>query len=162
GLGDMLCAVPALQALRAGLPDATITLLGLPWARAFIERFRHYVDDFLEFPGYPGIPEREPDVRELPAFFTGVQRRRYDLALQMHGSGLVSNPFTVLLGARASAGFFLSGQYCPDERRFLPYDEREPEVLRYLRLMGSLGMPSQGEELEFPILAEDAHALAAI
>src|SRR5439155_4555023 len=59
------------------------------------------------------------------------------------------------------AGFFLPGQYCPDERRFLPYDEREPEVLRYLRLMEFLGVPSQGEELEFPLLAEDAQALAA-
>jgi ADP-heptose:LPS heptosyltransferase len=162
GLGDLLCVVPALRALRAGLPSASITLLGLPWARMFVERFSSYIDDFLEFPGYPGIPERALEVRELPAFFAGVQRHRFDLAIQMHGSGITSNPFTMLLGARINAGFFLPGQYCPDEHYFLPYDEREPEVLRYLRLVESLGMPSRGEALEFPLREADVQALEAV
>lgn len=155
GLGDLLCAVPAWRALRAALPKAKIMLIGLPGAQSFVQRFHHYLDDWLEFPGYPGIPEGWQSPRHLPAFLLQVQQQEFDLALQMHGSGIISNCFTVLLGAKLNAGFFLPGQYCPDRERFLPYPEQEPEVWRHLRLMEFLGIPLQGEELEFPLKQAD-------
>lgn len=161
GLGDLLCAVPAWRSLRAALPEAQITLIGLPWARSFVERFSKYLDNFLEFPGYPGIPEVPLQITKIPAFFAN-QQQRFDLALQMHGNGSVSNPFTVLLGARVNAGFYLPNQYCPDAERFLPYPEHEPEVWRHLRLMEFLGIPIKGTFLEFPLREEDFAALDAI
>ena len=162
GLGDLLCTIPAWRALRMALPQAQITLIGLPWARTFVERYAAYLDDFIEFIGYPGIPEVSPPLRKLPAFFASVQEQCFDLALQMQGNGSVINPFTVLLGARVNAGFYLHGSYCPDPGRFLPYPTHEPEVWRHLRLMEFLGIPLQGDVLEFPLGKEDFSALHVI
>lgn len=155
GLGDLLCVVPALRALRAALPQTHIALVGLSSAGFFVTRYHRYLDELIEFPGYPGIPERVPDLAQLPIFLDQVHQRRFDLAIQMHGSGTYSNPFTMLLGARHTAGFFLPSLYCPDPDRFLPYPGTIPEVRRHLRLLEFLGVPSQGEELEFPLDAQD-------
>jgi ADP-heptose:LPS heptosyltransferase len=161
-LGDLLCAVPAFRALRAALPGAHITLIGLPWARNFADRFGRYFDAFLEFPGYPGLPERPVDVRLLPGFLAAAQRERFDLALQMHGCGTITNALVVALGAARTAGFFQMGEYCPDPARFLPYPPSVPEVWRHLRLLDFLGIPLQGEDLEFPLAEKDFAALDAI
>jgi ADP-heptose:LPS heptosyltransferase len=162
GLGDLLCAVPALRALRFGLPDAHITLIGLSSARTFVQRYNQYLDELIEFPGYPGLPEQPPALEALPPFFSHVQARRFDLALQLHGSGTISNPITVLLGARLSAGFYLPGEYCPDPDHFLPFADHESEIRRNLRLVTYLGIPAQGEQLEFPIAPGDREALAGL
>ena len=45
-LGEMLCAVPALRALKLGFESAEITLIGLPSARPWAQRVP-YIDDFL-------------------------------------------------------------------------------------------------------------------
>ena len=154
-LGDLMCAVPAFRALRAAFPEAVITLVGLPWARRFVERFSYYLDDFIEFPGFPGFPEIEPDIHRFPEFLVGLQWVDFDLALQMQGSGGVSNSLIELFGARLTAGFSLEGQYCPDPHLFLDYPVHESEVWRLLRLMEFLGLPLQGEELEFPLYPHD-------
>jgi ADP-heptose:LPS heptosyltransferase len=161
-LGDLLVAVPALRALRAALPSAIITLVGLPWARTFVQRFNHYIDDFLEFPGYPGLPEREPEIRQIPSFFAEAQNRRFDLALQMHGSGSYMNSILVLLGARINAGFYLPGNYCPDQDRFLPFRHNEHEIRMMLQLIEFLGVPLAGDELEFPLSEADWQKFRAV
>jgi ADP-heptose:LPS heptosyltransferase len=161
-LGDLLCAVPALRALRAALPDAEIVLVGLPWARAFVDRFHRYLDDLLELPGWPGLPERPVRPPEIAAFLIAAQERRFDLVIQMHGSGSGTNPLAVLLGGRATAGFYLPGEFCPDPDRFLPYPARDHEIWRHLRLMERLGVPIEGDHLEFPLDERDRAALHAI
>lgn len=158
-LGDLLCAVPALRALRAAAPHARITLVGLPWAESFAARFACYIDDFLAFPGFPGLPEHPAALTAIPPFFAAAQERRFDLALQMHGSGALSNPLAVLLGARRTAGFYRPGEYCPDPLLFLPWEDKEHEVQRYLRLAAALGVPARGARLEFPFSADERQAL---
>lgn len=149
--GDLMCAIPAFRALRTAAPTSQISLVGLSWSRNFIQRFKKYLDEFIEFPGYPGFPEITPRIQEIPRFLQNLQERNFDLCLQMQGSGYISNSLSVLFGAKENAGFYLPGQYCPDAASFLPYPVHEPEVIRHIQLMDFLGIPAQGTHLEFPI-----------
>jgi ADP-heptose:LPS heptosyltransferase len=119
-LGDLLCAVPALRALRAALPRAEITLIGLPLAREFVRRCR-YVDRFEEFPGYPGIANQDVQPARRVAFLARMQAYGFDLSVQLHGSGVFSNPFTRLLGAQRMVGLGRAG---PDRTGCSPFCRR--------------------------------------
>lgn len=158
-LGDLLCAVPAFRALRAAFPKAVISLVGLPWSSTFVERFNHYLDDFIAFPGYPGLPETTPQIRQIPAFLQEMQGLQLDLILQMQGSGSIVNPLVMQFDGRQTTGYYLPGEYCPDEHLFMEYPNHGSEVRRMLHLMEHLGLPSQGEDLEFPLIPEDYHEL---
>jgi len=162
GLGDMLCAVPAWRALRAAWPNAHITLIGLPSARWITARFPQYIDRVMVMPGFPGLPDQPLAVEDVPPFLTIMQHERFDLALQMHGSGTTSNVLTMLLGARTAAGFAAPGHYRPAAQAFIPYPPHEHEVLRHLRLIDSLGVPLQGDWLEFGVTLADRQGLQAV
>jgi ADP-heptose:LPS heptosyltransferase len=159
GLASLLCAVPALRALDAAYPHAHITLLGLPRLREVAARLNRYLDAFAAFPGFPGIPaprgEPDLDLDAVPDFFERMKHERFDLAIQMHGSGEVANPLMVLMGAARNAGFYRPGRYCPDSERYLEWREDEDEVQRWVRLAGHLGAPPRGTFLEFPLQPED-------
>src|SRR5215218_4662696 len=88
-LGDMLCLIPALRALHHAYPGASITLLGMPWAKSLIERFPNYVHSFKHFPGYPGLPEQKFEPKAFASFLNEVQEEQYDLLLQMQGNGSI-------------------------------------------------------------------------
>jgi ADP-heptose:LPS heptosyltransferase len=55
GLGDFLCAIPALRAFRKAYPQTKITLIALANSRSLVDRFHTYIDEFVEFPGYPVV-----------------------------------------------------------------------------------------------------------
>lgn len=151
GLGDLLCVVPALRAIRRARPDLEITLIGLPASAGLAERFGRYVDRFVPFPGFPGLPERQPDLHALPAFLEAAHAQRYDLAVQMHGSGRLTNAVVELLGAAEVAGYAQESPSPVGGRLWLPWRESVSEVRRWLRLMAHLGWASDDAALEFPI-----------
>ena len=160
-VGDMLCAVPALRALRAAAPAADITLIGLPWAAEFAQRFRHYIDDFVAFPGAPGLPEQAASGDSLDAFNRDMKARRFDWALQLHGDGRVSNAIVRNFGAQRTAGFHPVDAPV-DDADFIPYPEGGPEIRRLLRLIEALGVPTRGDGLEFPITGPEWKELARL
>lgn len=152
-LGDMLCAVPALRAIRTSLPNAHITLIGLPWAIQFAQRFARFIDDFAAFPGHPSFPEQAVRMDEIASFYDAMRSRGFDLAVQMHGSGTTCNQVIREFGARITAGFAPADASALDY--FLPYPASGPEPLRLLRLAQFLGAEHAGDELEFPLCDDD-------
>lgn len=161
-LGDLICTGPAFKALRAACPDSQITLIGLPWARSLLRHFPNDLDNFLEFPGYPGLKEREPDPAALPSFLNAVQREEFDLVIQLHGNGVISNPLVSLFGARQLAGYYQPGSYCPDPKTFLPYPGEVSEVWRHLRLMEHLGFSPVSDALSFHLPDEHRRLLPTL
>jgi len=159
GLGELLLTVPALRALDAAYPAAHITLIGSARVRALALRLRRYLDGYLQFPGFPGIPGRS-NLNALPGFFDEARAARFDLALQMQGSGEVANPLMVLLGAKRTAGYYRLGRFCPDPGRYVAWRDDDGEVLRSLRLLEHLGAPARGTHLEFPLLESDVREAA--
>lgn len=160
-LGDMLCAVPVFRAVRVAHPHAQITLIGLPWARSFAERLSGYLDDFIEFPGFPGLPERAVVPEDVVRFLHAAQARRFDLVLQLHGSGSHINECVQLLGARRSAGFHDAGDVIPDPIRFIPWPVKGTETHRLMRILDAIGVEAQGDTTEFPVTDTDRAELRA-
>ena len=158
-LGDMLCAIPAFRALRKSFPDAEITLLGLPWAKMLVERFPVYLDHFIHFPGYPGLPEQSFDALEFHQFTGKMIEKQYDLILQMQGNGSIVNPMIELFGATYTAGFCLKDDYAPNKEFFMEYPEGIHEVERHLKLMRYLGIDALDTAIEFPIYPQDEEDL---
>ncbi|MEO7578622.1 MAG: glycosyltransferase family 9 protein [Massilia sp.] len=154
-LGDMLCAVPALRALRAALPCAQITLVGLPWAQQFADRFSSYIDGFIAFPGHAALPEQPVQRDQLIGFYQSMHAQEFSLALQMHGDGRVTNGIVKGFRARANAGFAASEATECDRLSYFPYPDRGAEPLRLLNLVSLLGAPPAGAQLEFPLLPAD-------
>ena len=154
-LGDMLCAVPAIRALHHAFPEASITLLGLPWASSFVSRFHEYIQEFKWFPGYPGLPEQPFHPGETLQFLKEMNDEKFDLALQMQGNGFIVNPMMQLMGAGLTAGFCKPDGYCPDSNLYMIYPNEVHEKERHLRLMDNLGIPRVGDHMEFPIFAQD-------
>jgi len=157
-LGDMLCSVPALRALRAHVPHARITLVGLPWAQSFVDRFHAHVDDLLPFPGYPGYPEQEGTIPAFLDFLNAAREKRFDLAIQLHGSGELTNRIVRLLEAKRMVGFVQSKAVAPaqagaqfDLDAAVSWPDDLNEIHRYTTLMEAIGVPLRGDHLELPL-----------
>ncbi len=161
GLGDLLCGVPALRALRAAAPHAHVTLVTYPEMAGVVERMAPWVDELLPFPGHPGIPERPARGEAWAPFLEAAHERRFGLALQCYGANTAANEVTAALGAERTGGFFLPGEWTADLETSIPYPGHLHEVDRHLALMAHLGAPAADPgHLELPIhpAEEDEHA----
>src|SRR4051812_3437847 len=165
GLGDLVFALPALEALRARFPAAEITLIGEPWleglavGRRAVEGGPTLVDRHVALPPRAsawlagrGGPE---DASDAAAVARQVAARPPDLAIQLHGGGRHSNPFVSSLGAPVTAG--LRAPDAPALNCWVPYVYYQSEVLRALEVVGLLGAtPVSVEPRLLPAAPADA------
>jgi ADP-heptose:LPS heptosyltransferase len=161
GLGDLLCAVPALRAIRAAEPSAHVTFIGLPAGQWLAERFPEYIDEWLSCNTCPGLPESAPDERAHRRFLRAARAERFDLAIQMHGDGRVTNGFTAALGA-ARWGGLRRHDADPQDGLFAEVQPGRHEVDRCRDALRAVGIASHSSDLEFPVTAADEAELAAV
>jgi len=162
GLGDLLCTVPALRALRAARPDLHVALATWPEMAGVVARMAPWVDELVAFPGADGIPERPPD-GTLPTWLDAMAARRWDLALQVYGDNPAANAVTAATGARLVGGFAPTGVGGLDPALHVPYPHALHEVERHLRLLEHLGLPAGASRaLEWPLTADEEGEAAAL
>ena len=162
GLGDLLCTVPAVRALRAARPDLHVALATWPEMAGVVERMAPWVDELVPFPGAPGIPERAPD-GTLPDWLDAMAARRWDLALQVYGDNPAANAVTAATDARLVGGFAPTGAAGLDPALHLPYPHALHEADRHLRLLEHLGLPpGASRALEWPLTPAEQDEASAL
>lgn len=155
-IGDFICTLPALEALRAAYPEAEIVLLGKAWHTQFLQGRPGPVDRVIVVPPYAGVSTdeaTEEDQEVLETFFAEMQREHFDLALQLHGGGKHSNAFVLDLGAQLTAG--LRTPDAPALDRWIPYIYFQPEILRHLEVVSLVGAHIQQIEPHIAVTERD-------
>jgi ADP-heptose:LPS heptosyltransferase len=142
GLGDVCTAVPALRALRRAHPDHELILAGPAWAEPIVRQ--------------TGV-DRIVDTRDLDHLAVRVADRSVlgpiDVAVNLHGRGPQSTALLTAMepgrliafapapgteGADPPGGVVVEGpEWCADE----------PEVVRWCRLLSSVGVPADPDDL---------------
>src|ERR1051326_8502814 len=95
-IGDLLLALPALEAVKAAYPAAELVLLAQRWHRDFLHCRPGPVDRVVVLPPIRGVSTPDsaaaPD-HPPPRFLYAMRAERFDIALQLHGGGVHSHPF---------------------------------------------------------------------
>ena len=139
-VGDFVFALPALHALKAAYPDAELVLVGKPWHDAFLRGRPGPVDRVAVIPPVPGVgapPESAADDDAVAGFVAAMRAERFDLALQVYGSGRFANPFLQRFGAHVTAGHCGADAVRLD--RWAPFREPAQRRLALLEVAGLVG-----------------------
>ncbi|RFU39255.1 glycosyltransferase family 9 protein, partial [Actinomadura logoneensis] len=126
GLGDLLTGIPALRALRRGLPEHRI-VLAAPRALEPLVRLSGAVDVMTHLPGL------------VPPTVDGP----VDVAVDLHGRGPASHDPLRRTRPRELMAFDVAGgpRWDPDEH----------EVPRWCRLVSWYGFPADPADLDLPV-----------
>lgn len=174
-IGDFVFSLPALDALKLAYPGAHLVYIGKRWHAEFLHGRPGPVDEVVELPRCPGVGAPAGDAGQgndsggvqrgdeggiLDSFIDAMQRRRFDLALQLYGGGRYANPLIRRLGARVTVG--LKARDAEPLDRWLPYADavnRRLHLLEVAALAGAQAWPMGGR---LHIIDRDRHAAAKL
>lgn len=155
GLGDLLMAVPAMEALKAAYPDAELALLCAPSLVGLLTGRPSPVSQAIPLPPAPGVHDSTSVDRKLLQhnhLQEWLQDHPVDLGVQLHGGGASSNPFIKSLNPTWTVG--TRAQDAEPLTRYIPYRLYQHEVLRWLEVVGLAGAPPV--TLESSVVVTDA------
>jgi ADP-heptose:LPS heptosyltransferase len=160
-VGDLLLALPAVEAVKRAYPDARLTLLGREWHARFLRDRPGPVDEVVALPPVKGVSIPDTVEGVAPeAFYDDMRRREFDVVLQMHGGGRHSNPFVRRLGAGLTAGL------CSPEAerldRWVPYVYYQHETMRFLEVSALVGAEPHAMEPRLTVTRGDWTSLARV
>ena len=162
-LGDVLLTTPALAALRAAVPHASLTILLGPWGAPALANSPH-VDEIalLRFPGFTRDDARAhlQPYSLLVAAARRLRRERYDVAINLRPDFWWGAALVALAGIPLRIGFDLAPGRAAltDLLPVLQPDEhtvaRSLRAVRYAaRLLGAdLARPEQATPSEAPLV----------
>ncbi|TDD87718.1 glycosyltransferase family 9 protein [Actinomadura rubrisoli] len=142
GLGDLLTAVPALRAIRRGMPGARVTLAA-PAALGPLARATGAVDDLLPAGGLDPLPPFGP----------------VDEAVNLHGRGPQSHRLLAALPPGRLLAFAHTGALHTDGP---DWDPDEHEVRRWCRLVSAYGFDADPDDLDLAVPATASPAPGAV
>jgi ADP-heptose:LPS heptosyltransferase len=151
-LGDLLCSIPAIAALKFNYPNAKLYFIGLPHMRALMERY-DCIDEYVDFPGHPALPEIPHDPKELARFILRMQAENFDLLVQMQGDGTIVNDFLTQFRAKRLVGF--KPLAAAGDSDWLTYPIHLHEVERHLALVRFLGLQVVSSAMYYPLFPAD-------
>lgn len=148
-LGDLLLTTPVLNALKAAIPDAHVTMMVGPWSAGVVER--HPAVDQLVLCPFPGVRgAHKQSLRPVLLLKTAWQLRKghYDLAINLRLKSWWISALIYLAGIPRRVGF-ASSLSLPFLTHACAARPREHLSAASLRLL-SAGLESLG----YPPLAE--------
>lgn len=162
-VGDFLFALPCLHALKHAYPAARIVYIGKQWHADFLAGRPGPVDAVEVVPPCPGVglpPDAAVDRAPVQAFIGKMRAAQFDLALQIYGGGLYSNPFTRQLGARLAIGLKAADAAPLD--RWVSFGQLQNRRLQLLEVASLAGADTLRLESELAVTESDREEAARV
>ncbi len=157
-IGDVVLATAALQAIRRGYPEASITWAISSWARPVIEN-HPLITEVLDT-GPKALPTQTPG--DFLSFVRLIRRGRYDLAVSLVRSPLMGLA-VALAGIPVRAGLDSGGRGLGyNLRASIKPDEARHEADIFLDVARELGLDVSGVAPNIPVHSADRETIEAM